>query len=94
MWGNNGVDWMKRRSKTKFTQIHVSIPVRLLEDFDATLSYSASRSQKISSLIEKYLNQDAFRPIQDPTRLLMLELTARDDVDKTMKALLLQILAK
>ena len=91
---HNGVDWMKRRTKTKFTQIHVSIPVRLLEDFDATLSYTASRSQKIASLIEKYLNQDAFRPIQDPTRLLMLELTARDDVDDTMKALLLQILAK
>jgi len=84
---------MKRRSKTKFTQIHVSIPVRLLEDFDSTLSYSASRSQKISSLIEKYLNQDAFKPIQDPTRVLMLELTARDDVDDTMKALLLQILS-
>ena len=49
---------MKRRSKTKFTQIHVSIPVRLLEDFDETLAYNQSRSRIISKLIDNYLEQD------------------------------------
>ena len=49
---------MKRRSKTKFTQIHVSIPVRLLEDFDDTLSFKQSRSRIISKLIENYLEGD------------------------------------
>jgi len=46
---------MKRRSKTKFTQIHVSIPVRLLEDFDEQLGYTQSRSKLISTLIKSYL---------------------------------------
>ena len=49
---------MKRRSKTKFTQIHVSIPVRLLEDFDDTLSFKQSRSRIISKLVENYLEGD------------------------------------
>ena len=49
---------MKRRSKTKFTQIHVSIPVRLLEDFDETLSFQQSRSRIISKLVQNYLEGD------------------------------------
>ena len=49
---------MKRRTKTKFTQIHVSIPVRTLEDFDETLDFNQSRSRIISKLIENYLEQD------------------------------------
>ena len=49
---------MKRRSKTKFTQIHVSVPVRLLEDFDETLSFRQSRSRIISKLVENYLEGD------------------------------------
>ena len=46
---------MKRRSKTKYTQIHVSIPVRILEDLDATLDFGASRSKLITHLIDIYL---------------------------------------
>ena len=49
---------MKRRTKTKFMQIHVSIPVRLLEDFDDTLDYNQSRSRLISKMIENYLEGD------------------------------------
>jgi len=49
---------MKRRSKTKFTQIHVSIPVRTLEDFDETLDFNQSRSRMISKMIENYLEGD------------------------------------
>jgi len=46
---------MKRRSKTKYTQIHVSIPVRVLEDLDDSLSFNQSRSRIITKLIEYYL---------------------------------------
>ena len=47
-----------RRSKTKFTQIHVSIPVRLLEDLDDTLDYNQSRSRIITKLIQNALEGD------------------------------------
>ena len=47
-----------RRSKTKFTQIHVSIPVRTLEDLDDTLDYNQSRSRIITKLIQNMLEGD------------------------------------
>ena len=49
---------MKRRSKTKFTQIHVSIPVRVLEDLDDTLDFNQSRSKIITRLIQNALEGD------------------------------------
>jgi len=49
---------MKRRSKTKFTQIHVSIPVRVLEDLDETLDFNQSRSKIITRLIQNALEGD------------------------------------
>ena len=48
---------MKRKSK-KTIPVHVTIPVRLLEDLDETLSYKQSRSKVISILIENYLEGD------------------------------------
>lgn len=47
-----------RRTKRKCCPIHVSIPVRVLEDFDETLSYNQSRSRVITKLIENYLEGD------------------------------------
>ena len=47
-----------RRVKQRFTQIHVSIPVRLLEDFDDTLQFKQSRSKLISTLIKNHLEGD------------------------------------
>jgi metal-responsive CopG/Arc/MetJ family transcriptional regulator len=49
---------MKRRSKTKFTQIHVSVPVMLLVEFDNVLSFNESRSRKISMLMKNYLSRE------------------------------------
>lgn len=49
---------MKRRTKTKFTQIHVSIPVRTLEDLDDQLDYNQSRSRVITKLIQNALEGD------------------------------------
>ena len=85
---------MKRRSKTKFTQIHVSIPVRVLEDLDDTLDFKQSRSKLITNLVETYLTDGGFIGEAYSTRRLMAILTQRDDVDETMKTLLLQILTK
>ena len=77
------------------TAIHISIPVRLLEDFDDTLSFSQSRSAKISRLISQDIEAGGSQGISEvSTRQLMAALTAREDVDETMKTLLLQILTK
>ena len=93
MLGKRGVDWMKRRTKVRMTAIHVSIPVRLLEDFDDTLRFNQSRSAKISQLISQELQGDGRQVIADAsTRQLMAALHSRDDVDMLMKSLLLQVL--
>jgi len=90
-----GVAWMKRRSKQRMTAIHVSIPVRLLEDFDETLTFSQSRSAKIAALLRSHLENGAAPTVtMMSTRQLMAALTSREDVDDTMKVLLLQILTK
>lgn len=84
---------MKRRTKQRMTAIHVSIPVRLLEDFDDTLRFNQSRSAKISQLISQELSGEESLVIsQASTRQLMAALHARDDVDMLMKSLLLQVL--
>jgi metal-responsive CopG/Arc/MetJ family transcriptional regulator len=85
---------MKRRTKTKYTQIHVSIPVRLLEDFDELLSFKASRSKAISHLMRKHVDGDYDDTPILSSRQLMAMLHARDDVDDLVKALLLQILTQ
>ena len=67
--------------------------MRLLEDFDETLSFTQSRSAKISTLIQKDLEGEDYQGISEAsTRQLMAALSARDDVDMLMKSLLLQIL--
>ena len=67
--------------------------MRLLEDFDETLSFTQSRSAKISTLIQKELEGEDYQGISEAsTRQLMAALSSRDDVDMLMKSLLLQIL--
>jgi len=85
---------MKRRSKIKFTQIHVSIPVRLLEDFDETIAFNHSRSKRIAALIENDLDGGRALVHEATTRQLMHVLSNRDDLDATMKVLLLQVLSQ
>ena len=85
---------MKRRTKVHFKAIHVSIPIRLLEDFDATLDFHHSRSKRICSLIEADLNGGRALVHETSSKQLMRVLTIRDDVDNTMKTLLLEILSQ
>ena len=62
----------KRRTKVHFKAIHISIPIRLLEDLDETLSFKQSRSAKISALIKKELDGDMHQGISEAsTRQLM-----------------------
>lgn len=86
---------MKRRTKQRMTAIHVSIPVRLLEDFDETLSFTQSRSAAISNLIKKELQEENIQGISDAsTRQLMAALSSREDVEPWFSRVLLEILTK
>lgn len=49
---------MNRRTNRRTAPVHVTIPVRLLEDLDETLSFKQSRSRIITKLIENYLEGD------------------------------------
>ena len=88
---------MKRRSKTKFTQIHVSIPVRLLEDFDDTLSFKQSRSRLLAKLIENYLEGDQIHIGSMTKKQIVVSLLNQVNPDSPEYVLLnslLQIFAK
>jgi len=86
---------MKRRSKQRMTAIHMSIPVRLLEEFDRTLRYNQSRSAKICTLVEKDLNDALSTDLYSSTdSQLIRHLVTRDCVDDTLAHLLLQVLTK
>jgi len=86
-----------RRTKTKFTQIHVSIPVRLLEDFDEMLTFNQSRSKLISKLIENYVKDDGSELyVYEPLELiefLQYKFTRGSPEDVLIESLL-KILAK
>ena len=86
---------MKRRTKQRMTAIHISIPVRLLEDFDDTLSFSQSRSAKISRLISQDLEAGGSQGISEAsTRQLMAALSSREDIEPWFSRVLLEILTK
>jgi len=79
---------MKRRSKVRFTQIHVSIPVRLLEDFDDLIGFDHSRSKKICRLMDLHMSNDEQMVADASMRQLMSFMMARDDCDPTLKVIL------
>lgn len=86
---------MKRRTKQRMTAIHVSIPVRVLEDFDKTLRYNQSRSAKITSLIQEsggLLRVDLYT--EASLKQIINKLIMFDEIDNTLEYLLLQVLAK
>jgi len=88
---------MKRRAIIKFTQIHVSIPVRVLEDLDDTLDYNQSRSRIISKLIENYLEQDQVNIGSMTKKQIVINLMNQVDSSSSEYVLLqslLQIFAK
>lgn len=82
-----------RRSKTKFTQIHVSIPVTVLAEFDHTLAFNDSRSKKISKLMLDYARNEG-NPLDDYSRREILEyLQYKYDKDSPEDMLIQALLA-
>jgi hypothetical protein len=68
-----------------------SIPVELVHE----LRKKHNQSETVTRALRKYLEGDHNSSIADvTTRQLMAALLARNDIDETMKALLLQILTK
>lgn len=77
------------------TAIHVSIPVRVLEDFDQTLRYNQSRSAKITALIEQSGGNVGVDLYTDATLgQIIRRLVSFEEIDDTLAHLLLQILTK
>ena len=86
---------MKRRSKQRMTAIHVSIPVRILEDFDETLRFNQSRSKKITMLMAQSLLGDTVDLYSDATLgQIIRKLVTFEQIDDTLASLLLQVLSK
>jgi len=88
---------MKRRAINKFTQIHVSIPVRTLIDLDDSLDFNQSRSRIISKLIENYLEQDQVNIGSMTKRQIVVNLINQVDSsgpEYVLLTSLLQILSK
>lgn len=84
---------MKRRSKIEFTQIHISIPVSVKQEFDATLGYHQSRSKKISKLMLDYARNEG-NPLEDYSRKEILEhLQYKYDKDSPEDVLIQALLA-
>ena len=86
---------MNRRSKQRMTAIHVSIPVRILEDFDQSLRFDQSRSKKITTLMAQSLLGDTVDLYSNATLgQIIRKLVTFDEIDDTLASLLLQVLAK
>jgi len=86
-----------RRTKTKFTQIHVSIPVRTLEDLDETLDYNQSRSRIITKLIQNALEGDQVNIGSMTKKQIVVNLINQTDPESSEFVLLnslLQIFSK
>jgi metal-responsive CopG/Arc/MetJ family transcriptional regulator len=84
---------MKRRSKTKYTQIHVSIPVRVLEDLDDSLAFNQSRSRIITKLIMNYLEGDQVNIGSMTKRQIIAALMNQTDPDTPQYILLNSLLS-
>jgi metal-responsive CopG/Arc/MetJ family transcriptional regulator len=50
---------MNRKTiKTRTGAYHVTLPIRLVEEFDESLSFKASRSKMIANLMRNYIEGD------------------------------------
>lgn len=68
-----------------------SIPIELVQE----LKKKHNQSETVTRALRKYLDNQGDSSIESAsTRQLMAALLARNDIDPTMKALLLQILTK
>lgn len=88
---------MKRRTNRRTAPVHVTIPVRLLEDLDETLSFKQSRSKIITKLIKNYLEGDQIHIGSMTKRQIVINLINQTDPESSEYILLnslLQIFSK
>lgn len=84
-----------RRAKNRTVKMSITVPLNIFNELERTLSYTQSRSKFISNAIDEKLSEAGAPSISESsTRQLMAALMNRDDVDETMRQLLLQILSK
>lgn len=82
-----------RRSANPTRKISITIPDRIYQELDRTLSYTQSRSKFISSAIEDKLNGSQGYTIEESTtKQLMATLMQRDDLDNTLYVIIKSLL--
>jgi len=85
----------RRRSADKAIPISIALPRSVVTRLDQVLSYNDSRSAYIARAITDRLDEIGASSIGDaPTRQLMAALSSREDIDSTLRHLLLQILSQ
>jgi len=85
----------RRRSADKSIPISIAIPQSVVTRLDQVLAFNESRSAYITKAIRERMSQLEASSIADAnSRTLMAALTSRDDIDSTLRHLLLQILAQ
>ena len=82
---------MRRRSQNKTIAISITLERSIIDELDEILSAKQSRSKFIQKCIEAKLNGGNFVHEAD-TRQLMAALGSREDCDKFLHKLLMQIL--
>jgi len=84
----------RRRSADKHIAISIALPRSVVARLDQVLAYKDSRSAYIARAITDRMNNLEASSVADaPSRQLMAALSSRDDVDSTLKHLLLRILS-
>lgn len=84
----------RRRSADKAIPISIALPRSVVTRLDQVLAYKDSRSAYIARAITDRMNNLEASSVADaPSRQLMAALSSREDVDSTLKHLLLRILS-
>ena len=79
-----------RRAANPTRKISITIPDRIFQELERTLSYSQSRSAYIASAIQAKLDGGSIATVLESSTLqLMAALVARDDVDEKLKDFIL-----
>jgi len=87
----------RRRSLNPTKAISVTLPGNLIKELDERLSYSQSRSRFIANAVEKKLQKydsQSLLVTDASVRQLMAALVARNETEKVLKKLLLQLLSE
>jgi len=81
------------RSTDKSIPISVALPGSLVRRLDQELSFRSSRSKYVARAIKNYLDQLETSSIAEaPTRQLVAALTNREELDDTLRQLLVNFL--